>query len=324
VGKIETQVEIVMPAVSVILCAHNPRVDYMGRVLDALKAQILPKEQWELLLIDNASKEPLARRWDLSWHPHVRVIREDELGLTPARLRGVRESKGELLVLVDDDNVLGREYLTTALAIADQWPLLGAFGGSNKGEFESPPPDWITPYLEGLVVCELDRDYWSNLGGWSQASPYGAGLCVRRRVAEDYAAKVASSPLRRLLGRTGVGMGAGEDSDIGWCAVDLGLGTGRFRALRLTHLIPQGRLSQDYIVRLFAGFAGSGEILDFLRRHKPSPAVQPWRQQLRFLLDYFRASGVKRQILVCSRKARYEARRLIAAHGQLAEQADER
>jgi hypothetical protein len=48
----------------------------LRRVLDALKAQTLPKEQWELLLIDNASKEPLAESWDLSWHPHARHIRE--------------------------------------------------------------------------------------------------------------------------------------------------------------------------------------------------------------------------------------------------------
>ena len=42
----------------------------------------------------------------------------ERLGLTPARLRGIRESRGELLVFVDDDNVLERDYLEVALALA--------------------------------------------------------------------------------------------------------------------------------------------------------------------------------------------------------------
>lgn len=58
-----------MAPLSVIICTHNSRTNYMRRVLDALDAQTLPKEQWELLLIDNASREKSANIWDLSWHP---------------------------------------------------------------------------------------------------------------------------------------------------------------------------------------------------------------------------------------------------------------
>ena len=50
-----------MISISAIICTHNPRPDYLRRVLDALKAQTLPKEQWELLLIDNASKVAIGK-----------------------------------------------------------------------------------------------------------------------------------------------------------------------------------------------------------------------------------------------------------------------
>src|SRR6266487_2314818 len=99
--------------ISVIICTHNPRPDYLLRVLDALKAQTLPTEQFELLLIDNASTEPLASTWDLSWHPCSRIIRENDVGLTSARLRGIRESLASMLIFVDDDNVLAKDYLKT-------------------------------------------------------------------------------------------------------------------------------------------------------------------------------------------------------------------
>jgi len=103
---------------SVITCAHNPRRDYLALVLDALKTQTLDKQHWEYLLIDNASTEPLEPQVDVAWHPNARHIREEKLGLTHARLRGIAESVGEILVFVDDDNVLDTDYLETTVNIA--------------------------------------------------------------------------------------------------------------------------------------------------------------------------------------------------------------
>src|SRR5262245_10819771 len=93
------------PLASVITCARNSRRDYFQRMLDGLASQTLPVAQWEYLLIDNASATPLAEQFDLSWHPRIRTLTESKLGLTPARLHGIREARGELLVFVDDDNV---------------------------------------------------------------------------------------------------------------------------------------------------------------------------------------------------------------------------
>jgi hypothetical protein len=77
------------------------------------------------LLIDNASKQPLPDIWDISWHSRGRHIREDKLGLTHARLRGIQESGGGLLVFVDDDNLLALGFLERAAAISVQLPVLG-------------------------------------------------------------------------------------------------------------------------------------------------------------------------------------------------------
>src|SRR6266436_6280424 len=100
---------------SVIICTHNPRSDYLRRCIEGLRCQKLPYDRWELLVVDNRSDEPLADRIDLSWHPDPHIIREEVLGLTPARLRGIRESMGDLLVFVDDDNVLDVDFLEGAV-----------------------------------------------------------------------------------------------------------------------------------------------------------------------------------------------------------------
>jgi glycosyltransferase involved in cell wall biosynthesis len=90
---------------SVIICAHNPRKEYIKRVVHALQQQSLETGSWELLLIDNASDRPLSAEIDLSWHSHARHVREEQLGLTPARLRGIKEAIAPVIVFVDDDNI---------------------------------------------------------------------------------------------------------------------------------------------------------------------------------------------------------------------------
>ena len=141
-----------MPAtVSVILCTHNPRADYLSRVLASLRGRTLPAEQWELLLIDNASEQPLAEIRDISWHPRGRHI--SELGLTLARLRGIQESDGGLLVFVDDDNLVAPDFLDQAIAISARFPILGVFGaGVLEAEFEVQPPLELRSHLHLLAL----------------------------------------------------------------------------------------------------------------------------------------------------------------------------
>ena len=256
---------------SVIICAHNSRPEYMARVLDALRAQTFPLEQWELLLIDNASAEPLAGRFDVSWHPAGRHVREDELGLTPARLRGIAEAKAELLIFVDDDNVLAPNYLATAVEIGHTWPILGAWGGHVDGEFEVEPEEWTKQYWGYLAIRPCTEARWSNDPEDWESQPIGAGLCVRRVVAERYAGEIASDPLRRKLDRTGTSLVSGGDTDLVHCAPPLGLGLGRFPQLKLEHLMPAGRLTETYLLKLVRGVACSGTLLKALRGETPQP-----------------------------------------------------
>jgi glycosyltransferase involved in cell wall biosynthesis len=149
---------------SVIICTHNPRADYLARVLNSLRDQTLPLQQWELLIIDNASRVPLASSLDISWHPSARHILESELGLSPARQRGIREASADLIIFVDDDNVLDEIYLTEAIKIKQEWPSLGVWGsGYIRGEFEVEPRESLRSWLP---VREVTAPRWSNLAGF--------------------------------------------------------------------------------------------------------------------------------------------------------------
>ena len=301
-----------MTALSAIICTHNPRPAYLGRVLDALRGQTLPLDQWELLVIDNASRETLAGRFDLSWHPHGRFIREDEIGLPYARARGIAEARGEVLVFIDDDNVLDPDYLQAALEVSRQRPYIGAWGGSSRGEYEIEPPAATAGYLGmAIAVSEIDRDYWSNLEGINPSTPFGAGMCVRHAVAQAYLVKFHRDPLRRQLGpRRGL-PGAGDDTDIARTAADLHFGTGRFHALKFTHLIPKERITEDYVVRLYSGYAVAEVITNALYRCPPR-FRNPWIARLREVYLYLRGNSLDRRVLRAAHRARTQTRALVA------------
>ena len=264
-----------MYSLTVIICTHNPRPTYMDETLTGLRGQTLGRNGWELLIVDNKSDEPLAGRIDLQWHPNAHIIREDELGLTPARLRGIAESKGEILVFVDDDNVLDPDYLVQALKVSAERPYLGAWGGQCIGKFEEPAPEWTRRYWGNLALREFDRDVWSNLPRLTDTLPIGAGLCIRREPALHYLALNQRGDRAFQLDRKGDSLISGGDHDLAACACDLGLGTGLFAALKLQHQMPAGRFTPDYLARLHYGTYYSGVMLDAERGifHSPRSIV---------------------------------------------------
>jgi glycosyltransferase involved in cell wall biosynthesis len=252
-------------SISVIVCSHNPRLDYLTRTLEGLKNQTLDHDEWELILVDNNSDVPISDRVDVSWARKATVVREETLGLTPARLTGIRLSAGELLVFVDDDNVLDSDFLETAATIAADKPFLGSWSGQCRPEFEVPPPEWTRRYWGNLVIREFDSDIWSNLPRLADSMPCGAGLCVRRAAAFHYVHLHESGQRASILDRSGSSLFSGGDNDLAACACDMGLSVGLIASLRLTHIIPPERLTADYIERLVEGIYASSTILDWER-----------------------------------------------------------
>jgi hypothetical protein len=277
----------------------------------ALSAQTLAGSDWELLFIDNASAEPLAGRCDLAWHPNGRHIREDELGLTPARLRGIAEASGELLVFVDDDNVVAPDYLETALAIAESWPMLGAWGGTIRGEFEVEPEPWMEHVIGLLGIREFSVPIWSNNPDDFHAHPCGAGMCVRRSVARTYADLVGIQPWRRGFDRVGQSLLSGGDTDLILTSGDLELGFGNFPQLVLTHLIPARRLTLSYMIALLKSITISTALLRYFRNGVRPQEPRRLRTVARYLLTLVTQDRHRALIYKTSRQAIAEAARII-------------
>jgi glycosyltransferase involved in cell wall biosynthesis len=261
-------------------------MDYFTRTIEGLKNQRLDRGRWDIVVVDNRSDQPVAGRFDFAWHPRARIVREEKLGLTPARLRGIREAEGALLVFVDDDNVLDPDFLETAVRIAAERPFLGSWSGQCRPGFETPPAEWTRRYWGNLVIREFDKDVWSNLPRLPDTMPCGAGLCVRHEVARAYLQLHEDGKRAFQFDRTGKSLLSGGDNDLAACACDIGLGVGLVPALKLTHLIPPERLTADYLTRLAEGIYFSAVVLAKLREQRAellSYRVRP-REYLRAVL----------------------------------------
>jgi glycosyltransferase involved in cell wall biosynthesis len=240
------------PYFSVCICTHNPRRDYMQRVLNGLLQQTLAQEFWELIIIDNQSAVPVTDWINLTGFDRVAVVGEERLGLTYARLRAVQESLGEILIFVDDDNVLDYQFLEIAKRILDDKPFLGIIGGRCKGRYEVPPPDWCYRFLPYMAVIDHGVNHiWAcHRHTYQPWFPCGAGMVIRREVALLYAGQVAADPVRQQYGRCGRVLSGSEDIDMVFTAINAEWAVGYFPKLVLRHLIPRERLRLGYWARL--------------------------------------------------------------------------
>lgn len=194
-------------AYTVALCTHN-HADRLVRTLGDLSALALPRALWELVIIDNASKDETpellgCHQWPAGWS--VRVIREEKLGLSNARNRAIQEACGEYLIFIDDDETPDADWLCAyERLIEDKQP--DAFGGRISVLFEDARPAWLQDNLLGFLG-ELNR--FDSITPLTEPSTsfYGGNFGFRKSVIDRVGGFDAT------LGRKGSDNTGGEEVD---------------------------------------------------------------------------------------------------------------
>lgn len=251
----------------------------------ALAAQTLPAEDWELVVVDNASRPALLPE-DLAPIPvPLRIVREEQQGIAYARFAGIAAARHELIAFVDDDNVLDPDYLAHAAMFLTANTHVGAVGGCITPEFETVPEPWAREHAGLLAVRDLGPE--TVVSSWSEGSdsypwcaPYGAGVVIRAtcaRAYRDYACGSGDFDVGRVGVKT---LGACEDAEMLLRGVlKAGLQVAYCPAMRLLHLIPSRRVEFAYLRRLAYE---SGVVWGkFCVRHGFAKRIPPWTVPLR-------------------------------------------
>lgn len=270
--------------VSVVICTHNPKVDILRSCLRHLEAQDLDKRLWELIVVDNASDTAVADWIAGECRLAVKVVREEKLGLSNARLAGMSHATAGLIVFVDDDNLLDASYLREALSFSKSNSRVGCFSGKSIASYEEEPPAWFRD--AGLKLgCQ---DYGNHafvfsadagvLKAYPEKGPTGTGMVIVKQAFADYLREVQSNPGRLKLGRTGKSLASGEDNDIVLCLLKSGWQVAYVPSLVVTHIIPATRLKLDYLTRM--AFESNRSWVKVLHLH----GICPWKRISRWTL----------------------------------------
>lgn len=268
--------ESVKISLSVILPTYNPDFIRLNRTLSSLAQQSLDKKSWELIIIDNNSNNDVLSKVQLDWHPSGKIIKEQNQGLTFARFAGFNNAKGEIVIMVDDDNELATDYLAQALDIMTLNTRLGAIGGKIKGLYETAPPFFIEKVSKLLAIVDHGDEIWQSSPPqessfiYPDKAPVGAGMVIRKTALREYCNHISLYG-SSISDRKGNELSSGGDNDIVIHILKAGYKVGYFPNLSINHLIPADRLEVDYLARLSYGTSKSWSQL--LIKH----GISPWK-----------------------------------------------
>lgn len=179
---------------SVVIATYN-RTDSVRRLLLLLAAQTLPASTYEVIVVDDGSSSPVAPALaDLQQTvPYMlQVITQQNGGPGAARNVGVRQARGAVVVIIDDDMRVERDFLE---AHAREHP--DGTRNAVLGVLRTAP-DARLPLFERYQMAMLGRLYENvrsgreAVRGWDL---YTGNVSFRR---EDYLAAGGFDPSLRL------------------------------------------------------------------------------------------------------------------------------
>lgn len=252
--------------ITVIVCCYNSAAR-LPASLESLAGQEAKGVPWELVLVDNASTDhtaKIARKlWtDLKAPVPLKIVSEDEPGLSHARLRGVQEARYETVGFVDDDNWLDPAWVCLAAQTMAENPRIGLLGSGNiEAVFERPVPEWVSNFAPLLACATMAGSELQIIRPGGTVA--GAGMVTRKQVFRDMREHYGSF---QTTGRKGASTSSGEDIEFAYIAAILGWRIAKHPNLRMKHFIPAGRTQPDYLKRLLVSMGQAANLLDPLRR----------------------------------------------------------
>lgn len=253
--------------ISFVVCTYN-RDKYIYQCLSNL-AHNTTNYCWEIILVNNNSTdnthtecERFAKDFPgVDYHYFI----ETTSGLSYARNRGMREAHGDWYVFLDDDSMVGQDYIEQLGQWLDRYPDTGAFGGAIQPFFEERTPAWLSKWSMGFVsAIDLGNEVVPFAKG---KYPIGANMGISRQVINKI------GDFNTSLGRTKELLLGGEEKDIFARIRAAKYPIYYFPNITVKHCIPPRRTTYEFIQKLGYGVGVSEYLrtrsigtLDYVKR----------------------------------------------------------
>jgi glycosyltransferase involved in cell wall biosynthesis len=164
-----------LPFYSVIVPAHQASA-MLPRTLGAILASDLPRERWELIVVDDASSDDTASVAARYADTVIRLPGKPH-GPAYARNRGFEVSRGDVVMFFDADVVVHPDTMRRFAEVMEANPEAGA----SFGSYDTAPPDlgFMSQYRN------LMHHYVHQCNGGEVETFWAGAGVVRRQVFDD-------------------------------------------------------------------------------------------------------------------------------------------
>lgn len=189
---------------SVVIPLYNKET-HIERALRSVLAQTI--RSYEIIVVDDGSADRGAEVVKNFNDSRIKLIRQENKGVSAARNRGIKEAKGDLVAFLDADDAWKQEFLETILKLRKKHPEAGLYATSYN--ILSPSGKLQKPNLR-LVPSAPWEGLFLN---YFMAATLGES---------PFCASSASVPKHIFSQLNGfpVGYNMGEDLDM-WCRIAL-------------------------------------------------------------------------------------------------------
>lgn len=235
-----------MLRLSLVIATYN-RAESLLVTLNSVAKQNVPTELWECIVVNNNSTDDTEERFNefAQAHPdlRLRMVKELRQGLSFARNRGIGEGEGEYIAIIDDDERIAPDFISSYIELFDSTPDAMAAGGPIVAEYPMGKPRWMSRFTERPIANTM---YFGDKVCIFPAGriPGGGNMALRRSAVKRYGV------FDTALGYVGEQLIGGEECDL---FERLQIAQAKYYYVPgavMYHIIPKEKLTLEYLSRL--------------------------------------------------------------------------
>jgi GT2 family glycosyltransferase len=180
--------------VSIVIVSYNGR-SYLGDCLSSVLDQELSPDQYEVVVVDNASSDDSAEFVEQHF-PGVRLIRLDRnYGPIQAAYRVLPQLRGKHLAFLHQDTIVHRRWLVELLDVLNSHPQAGLVESNIiLPQWPEYNPDNREGFLERAYICDVNsfcffefrtEPVTPNSPPIPVLSAYGPSILVSQEIIEE-------------------------------------------------------------------------------------------------------------------------------------------
>lgn len=236
-----------LAGISVIICTHNGQSNLQAVLESVIAQKCIPASKLEVIIVLNGcsdNSERVASELLSQGTLEYKIVKEDELGLSFARNRGIQEASFDYIAFIDDDTYLDHNWVA-AISRAFYETNSDIIGGRVSLWFrDGEEPRWLHHFHKRLLG---HNDHGKGRLYNKVEYIFGCNFAVKKSIFDRV------DTFGRQFGRVGQSRGAGEEAELAERALEAGFKLHYEPSAHLKHLVTRERLQIEYLSKCAYG-----------------------------------------------------------------------